>query len=165
MERKLQFWMFLINFANQNYLLVVKRQLNLWRINQKEKKTFQKMRMLLVPHILVPVQAPLMGFLMVKAVVDAEILWVLGVISNNYSQNSWRNKSELFAGMFKDTNIAQSFSCGSTKCGYIVNFGLAPFFKSPLAEALNDASHYACGFGESYNSVIKKRQMDIHVWY
>ena len=106
------------------------------------------MRMLLVPHILVPVQAPLMGFLMVKAVIDAEILWVVGVISNNYSQNSWRNKSELFAGMFKDTNIAQSFSCGSTKCGYIVNFGLAPFFKSPLAEALNDASHYACGFGE-----------------
>ena len=58
-----------------------------------------------------------------------------------------------------------SFSCGSTKCGYIVNFGLSPFFKSPLAEALNDASHYVCGFGESYNSVIKKRQMDIHVRY
>ena len=46
------------------------------------------MRMLLIPHILVPVQAPLMGFRMVKAVIDAEIIWVLGVISNNYSQNS-----------------------------------------------------------------------------
>lgn len=121
--------------------------------------------MLLVPHVLAPVQAPLMGFLMVKAVIDAEILWVLGVISNNYSQNSCRNKNGLLAAMFKDSKIAQSFSCGSTKSGYVVNFGLASLFKSRSAEGLNNASHYVCCFDQSYNSVIRKRQMGMRVRY
>ena len=85
---------------------------------------------------------------------DAEILWVLDVISNNCSQKSCQNKSEVFAAMFKDSNIAQSFSRGSTKYGYVVNFGLAPFFKSLYAEALNDAWRYVWCFDESYNSVI-----------
>ena len=44
-----------------------------------------------------------------KAVADAEILSVLYVISINYSQNSCRNKSELFAAMFKDSKIAVFF--------------------------------------------------------
>ena len=96
------------------------------------------------------------GYLMAKTVADAETSWVLDVISNNYSQNSCQNKSELFAVMFKDSKIAQSFSCGSSKCGYVVNFELALFFKSLLA-ALNDTSHVCC-FDESYNSFIKKGQ-------
>ena len=90
---------------------------------------------------------------------------MLDVISNNYSQNSCQDKSELFAAMFKDSKIAQSFLCRSTKCGYVVNFWLAPFFKSLWAEALNDELHYACCLDESCNSVIKKGQMDIHVQY
>ena len=102
---------------------------------------------------------------MAEAVIDAEMLWMLDVISNNYSQNSCQIKSELFTAMFKDSKIAQSFLCGSTKCEYVVNFGLAPFFKSLWAEALLDELHYACCFDESYNSVIKKGQMDIHVQY
>ena len=105
------------------------------------------------------------GYFTVETVTDAQILWVLDVISNHYCQDSCRNKNKLFAARFKDNKIAQSFSCGSTKCGYVVNFGLASFFKSLLAEALNDASHCICCFDESYNSVIKKRQMDMHVPY
>ena len=48
---------------------------------------------------------------MTEAVTDAEILWVLDVISSNYSQNSCQNKSERFAAMFKDSKIGQSFLC------------------------------------------------------
>ena len=91
---------------------------------------------------------------------------MLDAISNNYSQiktNSCGNKSELFAAIFKDGKIAQALSCWSPKCGYVGNFGLAPFLKSLLAEALNDASYYLCCFDDCYNSVIKKEQLAMHV--
>ena len=42
-----------------------------------------------------------------------------------------------------------SFSCDRFKCGYVANFGLAPFIKLLLAEALIDTLHVRC-FDESY---------------
>ena len=54
------------------------------------------------------------------AVTDAEILWVLDVILSKNSLNSCSNKNELFTTMFKDSKIAQTFKCGSTKCSYIL---------------------------------------------
>ena len=115
----------------------------------EENETIQKVRILLVPEVLVPVPPPLRGILQpkLKAVKDAEILWVLDSISN-ISQNSCWNKTELFAAMFKDSKIAQALWCGSSKCGYVVNFGLSSLFKSLLAEYLNDASLYVCCFEE-----------------
>ena len=101
------------------------------------------MRILLVRKVLVPVPAPLRDIL-------RDIFWDV------LSQNSCRIKNELFTTMFKDSKIAASFWCGSTKCGYVFNFGIAPFSKSLLAEAMNDASHYACCFDESY------RWRDVH---
>ena len=55
----------------------------------EENETIQKVRILLVPEVLVPVPPPLRGILQpkLKAVKDAEILWVLDSISN-ISQNS-----------------------------------------------------------------------------
>ena len=73
-----------------------------------------------------------------EAVTDAEILWVLDVILSKYSLNSCSNKNELFATMFKDSKIAQSFKCGSTKCSSVINFGLAPYFLSLLEQSLKD---------------------------
>ena len=65
--------------------------------------------------------------------------------------------------MFKDSRIAQSFNVGSTKCSYMINFGLAPYFKSLLEESLKESRYYVCCFDESHNSSIKKGQMDFHV--
>ena len=53
-----------------------------------------------------------------EALADAEILWVLDVIASKYSLNS---------KMFKDSRVAQSFAVSSTKCLYMINFGLAPY--------------------------------------
>ena len=69
--------------------------------------------------------------------------------TSNISQNSCWNKTELFAAMFKDSKTAQALWCESSKCRYFVNFGLPSLFKSLLAKALNDASHYVCCFEES----------------
>ena len=81
--------------------------------------------------------SPVKDYFTSEALADAEILWVLDVIANKYSLNSCRNKNELFSKMFKDSRIAQSFAVGSTKCSYMINFGLAPYFESLLEESLN----------------------------
>ena len=62
-----------------------------------------------------------------EALADAEILWVLDVIASKYSLNSCRDKNDLFSKMFKDSRVAQSFAVSSTKCLYMINFGLAPY--------------------------------------
>lgn len=50
-----------------------------------------------------------------EALADSEILWVLDLIANKYSQNSWGNKNELFSEMFKDSRILLSFAIDSKK--------------------------------------------------
>ena len=72
----------------------------------------------------------------------------------------WYQKT--FPKMFKDSKIAEKFTCGSTKCSYIINFGIAPYFRSLLQDALNNAPYYVCSFDECFNDVIKKGQMDMH---
>ena len=42
-----------------------------------------------------------------------------------YSFNSSLNKSELFAAMFSDSEVAKTFQCGKSKCGYLVNSNVA----------------------------------------
>ena len=64
-----------------------------------------------------------------EALADPQMLWVLDVIANKYSLNSCRNKNELFSKIFKDSRIAQLFAVSSRKCSYLINFGLAPYFK------------------------------------
>ena len=36
---------------------------------------------------------------------------------------------ELFEAMFSNSEIVKSFKLSKTKCGYFINFGLAPYFK------------------------------------
>ena len=95
-----------------------------------------------------------------QALAAEEILWVL---TNKYSLNSCRDKNELFSKMFKDSRIAQSFTVSSTKCSYMISFGLALYFKSFMEESLKESPYYVFCFDESHNSSIKKGQMDFHV--
>ena len=55
------------------------------------------------------------------------------------------------------------FSCGRTKCSYIVNYGIAPYFLELLTDELKEASNFVALFDESYNYVTKKNQMDVHI--
>ena len=57
---------------------------------------------------------------------NAEIMRAVDVILSSCSYRSSGNKSNLFCGMFSDSEVAQYFSCGKTKCGYLICFGIAP---------------------------------------
>ena len=93
----------------------------------------------------------------------AEILFAVDVVVCKHSFNSCTNKSDLFTAMFTDSEIARKFSCGRTKCTYLVTFGVAPYFKEILCRTLKDLEYLVWQFDESHNSVIKKSQMDLHV--
>ena len=111
------------------------------------------------------IQSTVSSFMINEAVIDAEIMWVIDVVMSNDCLNSSYNKKDLFKEMFKYSKIAQSFTCGSTKCSCMINFGLAPYFQELLPLILTEASFYVPYFDESHNSTLKKGQMDLHVRY
>ena len=65
-------------------------------------------------------------------VVKAEIIWILKSICSGYSNRSCEQLNCTLKAMFPDSKIAEAFSMGRTKSMYMINHGLAPFFKSLL---------------------------------
>ena len=73
-----------------------------------------------------------------------------------------RTQCLLFSKIFPDSKIARQYSCGKTKCGYLIKYGLAPYFQQQILAAL---SHQDClnsvSFDESFNKTIQEEQMDL----
>ena len=95
------------------------------------------------------------------ATLKTEIICSLEVLMSNYLFNSCANKSDLFAVMFEDSQIAQSFFLGSTKLSYNIIFGLEPYVKNLLLESVDEVNPYSLSFDESYNRIMKKGEMDL----
>ena len=72
-------------------------------------------------------------------------------------------ESVLFQQMFQGHPIAETFSCGETKCRYLCQFGLAPHFSSLLKSRISKDSEYVLLFDESVNKKPKNKQLDIHI--
>ena len=64
----------------------------------------------------------------------ADIVWAIKVVCSSYSNNSCFDVSQVFKCMFPDSEIAKSFELGADKLKYVINFGLAPYFKDMLGE-------------------------------
>jgi len=65
--------------------------------------------------------------------------------------------------MFPDSNIAQKFSCGETKCAYLARFGLAPHFQQLMIKSLKESGAFVVLFDESLNNVTQSKQLDVHI--
>ena len=65
--------------------------------------------------------------------------------------------------MFSDSQIAQSFSCGATKCAYLACFGIYPYFHELLIGKIRAVTYYTLSFDESLNQINQKKQMDMIV--
>ena len=73
-----------------------------------------------------------------NADVVKEIIWILkSIICSRYSKRSCDEQFCTLKAMFPDSKIAEAFSVGRTKSMYMINHGLAPFFKSLLLFELN----------------------------
>lgn len=67
---------------------------------------------------------------------EAEILWCFKLSTQHLSFNSCSDLNALFQQMFPDSQIASQFSLGKDKARYVINFGLAPYFKSELLNTI-----------------------------
>ena len=64
--------------------------------------------------------------------------------------------------MFIDSEIAKSFQLSKTKCGYLTNYGLVPYFKDILLKSINSSEFFVLSYDESLNKVLQEDQMDVH---
>ena len=71
-------------------------------------------------------------------VLNGEELWAIKTVMLYYAVNSSSNTGELFKMMFPDSQIAQKFSCGKTKCSYLITHGLASYFHDRMLASLKD---------------------------
>ena len=95
----------------------------------------------------------------------AEILWSMKVILNHFSLRSCLGIGDLFRTMFPDSDVAQTFELSKTKCGYYMNFGLAPYYRNILNEDINRSPFYTAIFDETLNQMVQEEQMDIFIRY
>ena len=89
-----------------------------------------------------------------------------------YSLSSAANKGELFRLMFKGHQSAEEFGMSPAKLSYVINFGLAPYFKStfmndliPLKGSSRLPPKFVSCFDESLSKVVYSKQMDLHIIY
>ena len=69
-----------------------------------------------------------------------------------------------FEHYFQTANLPPS-SLGKTKCTYMRNFGLEPYFRESLTRDVNQPPFYSYSFDESMNSVLQNCQMDVVIRY
>ena len=62
--------------------------------------------------------------------------------------------------MFPDNKIAKSLELGATKLKYVINFGIAPYFRDILYNHLK-SDCFVISFDESLNDYTQNCQMDI----
>ena len=95
--------------------------------------------------------------------IQAEIRWVLKVVYSQFTFWSCLGLSELFQSMFGDNGAIKHFSLCKTKCSYLINIGLAPYFKDKLLLVIKAFYYQSVLFDETMNSVLQEEQMDVHI--
>ena len=86
-----------------------------------------------------------------------EVLWSLKVISSHFSLRSCLGLNDPFKAMFRHSEIAKFFQLSKTKCGYLINYGLAPYFKDVLLKSINSSEFFVLSYDESLNKVFAGR--------
>lgn len=94
----------------------------------------------------------------------AEVLCSLNTVTKHQSFKSNEGVGDLFRAMFPESDIAESFACGSDKTAYTSKFGLAPHISELLVADANK-DEFVLMFDESLNQTTKTKQLDLHVRY
>ena len=102
----------------------------------------------------------------------SEIYFDLDVAKNHYSLNSAANKRELFCLMFKGHQSAEEFGMSPASLSNVINFDLAPYFKStfmndliPLKGSSRLPPKFVSCFAESLSKAVYSKHMDVPIIY
>ena len=67
------------------------------------------------------------------------------------------------------TVIPEQLELGRTKLGYLIQFGLVPYYKeqlfSSLLPVIGFAPKFVFCFDEAFSYILARKQMDVHVFY
>ena len=83
----------------------------------------------------------------------AHIRWVLKCVESGFSNRSCDILGQLMAVMFPDSKVEQKFKLGKDKFAYVVNRGLALYFKNLLLAEIKKSNIHVFSFDESLNDV------------
>ena len=86
--------------------------------------------------------------------------WAMKVVFSHFSYKSCTDIEKLFRKMLLDSHTAKEFTCGASKCAYIVCYGLAPYFRSQLLDQIRGVNAFVILLDESMNNYTQKKQMD-----
>ena len=95
----------------------------------------------------------------------AEIIWILKTVLSGHSMLLNDDLWKTFANMFPQLKSLYNFYVACTKSMYVINHGLAPFFKSMLNGSLQKSTIHVFCLDESLNQVTETCEMDMYVRY
>ena len=96
----------------------------------------------------------------------ALVVWLLKSIDSGFSNNSSDDIVDCLKVMCPDSKIASSLKMKRTKAYYVINHGLAPYFKTLLLEDVSASDIFVLSFDESLNDVLQKCEMVIVIrWW
>lgn len=102
-------------------------------------------------------------FLLKNDITTAEVLWCIETVMSHKSLRIAEKDMIILKRMFWDSEIAKKMQLKKDKIGYVIMFGIAPFFNKALINNLKDVSFIVVGFDKSLNKITKRQQMDINV--
>ena len=105
------------------------------------------------------------SFIIPASKLNSEILWALKVVMSHFSLRSCMGLNDLFKVMFPGSDIVKGFALSRTKCTYLINFGLSPYFKLELVNCIKASPYFIASVDESLNQVTQNEQMDIQIRY
>lgn len=95
----------------------------------------------------------------------AQIIWLMKCLHSGYSNNSTDDMGDVLRRMDPNSEILASFNMKKTKAAYVVNHGLAPYYRDMLYDTLAVTDILVLSFDESHNDVIHKGEMVLMVRY
>lgn len=102
-------------------------------------------------------------FVLKDDVTTAEILWCVETVMTHKSLREAEKDVAVISRMFKDSAVAKKMQLKRDKIGYVLLFGIAPYFYQQLLGLLMKATYIVLGFDESLNKVVGRTQMDVNV--
>ena len=79
-------------------------------------------------------QQSIINYILDSGSLTAEIVWALNCVMHSYLYNLNCDMNEIVRVMFPDINILNRYQMNADKIRYLVNWGLAPYFKDKLVE-------------------------------
>jgi hypothetical protein len=102
-------------------------------------------------------------YLVSSQVSRAEIIWCLQCVYTYRSNRSAAKDINVLKYMFPENEVLSKMQLERTKIGYLIVFGIAPFFRSQLLDEVKASSNLVISFDESLNKISQSQQMDLVV--